>query len=167
MPERKFNQTVRAIRHTAKRHQLRVGRFLAQFGVPDYTIFTLFSLLMGIAAGLAGVGLHEVIGWLSSFFFEAVPAAGASRGGAGLLIVFLPVAGMLIQSLMVHLAPRQASQKGVQAVIKAVGVRNGRMPFKTTLFHFVAPAVCIGTGGTVGPEAPAAQSGAGAASALG
>ena len=52
-------------------------------------------------------------------------------------------------------------------VIKSVSMRNGKIPFKTTLFHFLAPAICIGTGGTVGPEAPAAQTGAGTVAAVG
>jgi len=156
-------KAVRSIRHSVKRHQLRAGRFLAQLGLPDYSILTLFSLLMGMVAGFVGVGLHEVIDWISSFSFETPEA----RDRLGWFIVALPVAGMLLQYLMARLAPKHAEQKGVHAIIKAVGLRRGRIPFKTTLFHFIAPAICIGTGGTVGPEAPAAQSGAGAVSALG
>jgi len=68
---------------------------------------------------------------------------------------------------MVRLAPWPAKQKGVLEIIKAVSLRNGDIPFRTTVFHFLAPAICIGTGGTVGPEASVAQSGAGVVSAAG
>lgn len=142
---------------------MRVGRLLAGIGVPEYTILTVFSLFMGIAAGFTGVGLHELIHFLSDLFYTTPEE---SRK-LGLFIIFVPMAGMLIQSGMTLLAPQRAKQKGVLEIIKCVGQRNGRMPLRTTLFHFLAPAICIGTGGTVGPEAPAAQSGAGVVSSLG
>ena len=46
-------------------------------------------------------------------------------------------------------------------------MRGGYIPFRTTIFHFIAPVICIGTGGTVGPEGPAAQIGGGVGSKLG
>ena len=52
-------------------------------------------------------------------------------------------------------------------MIKAVALRGGQIQFRTTLFHFIAPVVCIGSGGTLGPEGPAAQLGGGVASKLG
>jgi chloride channel protein, CIC family len=42
--------------------------------------------------------------------------------------------------------------------------RGGYIPLKTTIFHFFAPVICIGSGGTVGPEGPAAQLGGGVSS---
>ncbi|RMF70013.1 MAG: chloride channel protein, partial [Calditrichaeota bacterium] len=151
------------LRHLVRKHQIRLGRALAQLGLPEYTILTIFAIVMGTAAGFAGVGLHELVGLISHLCF-GVPGGLASLG---VLVVLIPTAGMLIQSLMATLAPRAASQKGVLEIIKCVGLHNGHLPFRTTLFHFFAPAICIGTGGTVGPEAPAAQAGAGVVSALG
>lgn len=154
---------VQKIRRTFKKQQLRLGRLLAGLGVPEYTILTLFSIFLGIVAGFAGVGLHEIIEVISDLTID-----GDSRHlDWGLVIILIPMMGMLIQSLMTTLAPREAGQRGVLEIIKAVGLRNGRIPFRTTLFHFFAPAICIGMGGTVGPEAPAAQSGAGAVAAVG
>jgi CIC family chloride channel protein len=45
-------------------------------------------------------------------------------------------------------------------------LRGGYIPLKTTIFHFLAPVICIGSGGTVGPEGPAAQLGGGVSSKL-
>jgi CIC family chloride channel protein len=73
---------------------------------------------------------------------------------------------MLAQSGMIALWPKLARQKGVLEVIKSVAVRGGYIPFRTTAFHFFAPAICMGSGGTVGPEGPAAQLGAGVASSF-
>ncbi len=68
---------------------------------------------------------------------------------------------------MILMAPDTAKRKGVSEVIKAVALRGGYIPLKTTIFHFIAPVVCIGSGGTVGPEGPAAQLGGGVASRIG
>jgi len=74
---------------------------------------------------------------------------------------------MLLQSLMIIFFPKTAKRKGVIDVIKAVSTRGGYIPFRTTIFHAIAPAISIGSGGTVGPEGPAAQIGGGVASKLG
>lgn len=132
----------------------------------DYTSLIFFSVILGMAAGLTAVGLHEFIHLMNNVF---LPADFEASFPARLpyWIIFIPAGGMLIQWLMAHQFPQQAKQKGVVDVIKSVSFRNGFIPLKSTLFHFLAPAVCMGTGGTVGPEAPAAQSGAGVVSALG
>ena len=74
---------------------------------------------------------------------------------------------MLILSIMTYLAPDTAKKKGVSEIIKAVALRGGYIPFRTTLFHFIAPVLCIGTGNTVGPEGPVAQLGGGISSKIG
>ncbi len=79
-------------------------------------------------------------------------------------VVVIPAIGMLLQAVMILSAPDTAKHKGVSEVIKAVALRGGYIPLKTTIFHFIAPVVCIGSGGTVGPEGPAAQLGGGMAS---
>jgi|Deesub1362B_J571_1020462.scaffolds.fasta_scaffold00006_246 CIC family chloride channel protein len=132
----------------------------------DYTSLIFFSVLLGMAAGLTAVGLHEFIHLMNNFFLPADFEASSSRH-LPYWIIIIPALGMLIQWSMAYRFPQQAKQKGVVDVIKSVSFRNGFIPLKSTVFHFLAPAVCMGTGGTVGPEAPAAQSGAGVVSALG
>jgi len=74
---------------------------------------------------------------------------------------------MLIQSLMIIAAPEISKRRGVSEVIKSTALRGGYIPLRTTIFHFFAPVICIGSGGTVGPEGPAAQLGGGVASKMG
>jgi len=143
---------------TIRRHQLRLGRYLASRGASEYTILVLFSVILGMVAGLAAVGFHKTIELLSGFFW--------SGHHVWYLTIAIPAFGMFLQWLMTQRAKKQSKQKGVLEIIKAVSMRNGDIPLKTTLFHFLAPVICIATGGTVGPEAPAAQSGAGAVSAV-
>lgn len=159
-----MRRRVKKLRRRIKTHQIKLGRLLAGLGLPEYTILVIFSIIMGIAAGFAGVGLHKFIGFLSNLFYGK---ESLSRINPTWIFIFIPAIGMLVQGIMVWLAPRQAAQKGVIEIIKAVGLRKGYLPFRSTIFHFFASAICIGTGGTVGPEAPAAQSGAGVVATLG
>lgn len=143
-----------------------VSNRIARLSMPEYTVFAVYAIITGAAVGLAAVFFHKVIDFLSYVFFEL--AAGEIEiiiGGAA--VILIPVIGMLLQSLMTRISPVTAKKKGVAEVIKAVSMRGGFIRFRTTLFHFIAPAINIGSGGTVGPEGPAAQIGGGVASKLG
>lgn len=147
----------------AKIREFFKGKF-RNLSLPDYLSFTIYSLLIGIVAGLSAVFFHNSIDFFNGLFFEQT-AEGLFFLGAGALIV-LPAIGMLIQALMIKIAPVIAQKKGVPEVVKSVALRGGYIPLKTTIFHFLAPVICIGSGGTVGPEGPAAQLGGGVSSKI-
>lgn len=131
---------------------------------PEYTIFSFYAILIGAAAGLAAVLFHNSIEFFNKIFFEKTKEGLFFLGTAAVII--LPAIGMLIQSFMIKVAPEISKKKGVVEIIKSVAIKGGFIPFKTTLFHFFAPVICIGSGGTVGPEGPAAQLGGGVASKI-
>ena len=135
---------------------------LTKITLPDYLSFTIYAIIIGIVAGLAAVLFHNSIDFFNKIFFEQT-AEGLYFLGAAAVIV-LPAIGMLIQAFMIRLAPDIAAKKGVPEVIKSVSLKGGYIPLKTTIFHFFAPVICIGSGGTVGPEGPAAQLGGGVSS---
>ena len=127
----------------------------------DYTVFIFYSVVIGAFVGFATVLFHNSIDFLNKVFFEQ-SKEGLYFLGAAAVILF-PAIGMLIQSVMIISAPEIAKRKGVSEVIKAVASRGGKIPLRITLFHFIAPVICIGSGNTVGPEGPAAQLGGGIA----
>lgn len=142
-----------------------VEHFLNRVAIPDYTRFTIFAVVIGAIAGFGAVLFHETIGFFTEVFFNE-----NNRDllfFEGIFFIALPAIGMLIQSWMIKFAPDDAKKKGVSDVIKAVAMRAGYIRFRTTLFHFLAPAICLSTGGTLGPEGPAAQLGGGLASKTG
>jgi CIC family chloride channel protein len=138
---------------------------LAALAVPDYTIFIAFAVVTGIIAGLTAVLFHESIVFFNKIFFEQTTEGLYFLGAAA--VILLPAIGMFIQAMMIRVAPQTARKKGVSEVIKSVALRGGHIPFRTTIFHFLAPVISIGSGNTVGPEGPAAQIGGGVASRLG
>ncbi len=126
--------------------------------IPEYALFSIYAILTGAIAGLAAVLFHETVIFITELSFSNTPQ---------IFYIIIPAVGMLILSFMIKAFPKTAKKKGVSEVIKAVAMRGGYIPFRTTLFHFFAPAICIGTGSTLGPEGPIAQLGGGISSKFG
>lgn len=138
--------------------------FFAKFNLPEYTTFSVFAIFIGIFVGISAVIFHHSIEFMNEFFFEKTVEDFFFLGAA--TVILLPAFGMFIQSLLIKLAPETSKKRGVAEVIKAVALRGGFISFRTTLFHFIAPVISIGTGNTLGPEGPAAQLGGGVASKI-
>lgn len=130
----------------------------------DHANLIFYSVIIGTAVGLSVVFFHNSIEFFNEVFFRRT-AEGLFFLGATAVIAF-PAIGMLIQSIMILIAPETSKNRGVAEIIKAVGMHGKLIPFRTTVFHFLAPVISIGSGGTVGPEAPAAQLGGGVANKL-
>ncbi len=138
---------------------------LQKIAFPEYTVFIIYAIIVGAAAGLAAVIFHKGIDFFNKVFFDTTAEGLYFLGAAA--VILLPAIGMLIQGIMIYSAPNISKKRGVIEVIKAVALKGGYIPFRTTLFHFFAPIISIGSGNTVGPEGPAAQLGGGVASKFG
>ncbi len=142
-----------------------VQQKLKSLGVPDYTIFVILSIVTGAASGSVAVFFHKFIDLIDYFLFDFIRSSVPAL--SSFTVILFPAIGMLCVYLLIRLAPKVSKRKGVMEVIKAVATRGGHIPFRTTLFNFIAPSICIGSGCTLGPEGPAAQIGGGIASKLG
>ena len=161
------NTTESKIRYLHFRRYLRkFQKKINQISLPEYSTFSIYSILTGAAVGFTAVFFHQSIEFLNDILFGKTASGNFFFLGAA-TVILLPAIGMLIQSIMIKLSPETAAKKGVSEVIKAVAFRGGFISLRTTIFHFIAPAVCIATGGTLGPEGPAAQIGGGISSKLG
>lgn len=153
-----FQNKFSSIGKKANKLKLIFQKKLIQIPIPEYALFSIYAILTGAIVGLAAVLFHESIIFITEISFGNIPHY---------LYFLVPAIGMLILAIMTYLAPDTAKKKGVSEVIKAVTLRGGYIPFRTTLFHFIAPVISIGTGNTVGPEGPAAQLGGGLSSKIG
>jgi CIC family chloride channel protein len=151
--------------HLLKRAHLRFLRWIERLNPPTYLFLVTFAVITGLAAGFGSVLFHRLIELMEELFFQRGPVLMHASGRY--YVVIVPAVGMLVLAWMTHMWPERAKQRGVIEVIRAVATRGGYIPFRTTLFHFFAPALCIGSGGTLGPEGPAAQIGSGISSMVG
>lgn len=145
-----------------RRYLNKFQNIFSKFNLPEYTTFSVFAIIIGAIVGLAAVGFHHSIEYLNHLFFEKTVNNFFFLGAA--TVILLPAIGMLIQSMMIKFAPETSQKRGLAEVIKAVALRGGFISLRTTLFHFIAPVISIGTGNTLGPEGPAAQLGGGVSS---
>jgi CIC family chloride channel protein len=131
----------------------------------EYGLTLFYSSIIGLGAGLLGAFFHRLMSGFQYLFFQCGEESFSQLTWPFLL--FIPILGGGLQALLAHHLPDIASRKGVVEVMKSLKRGDGIIEPRTTLFHFFAPALNIGTGGSVGPEGPAVQFGAGVASWLG
>lgn len=130
----------------------------------DYAVFSFFSVLIGVVAGFTAVIFHNAIEFFNSVFFEQTKEGLFFLGSAA--VILLPAIGMFIQGLMIKFSPEEAKKKGVYEIVKTVATKERKIKLRTTIFHFFAPVISLGSGVTLGPEGPAAQLGGGLANKI-
>jgi CIC family chloride channel protein len=132
---------------------------------PEYGSLILLSLLAGTAAGLITALFLSGIRTTTRFFFEGLREPLSFLGSY--YVVVPPVLGAVLIWLLRITSPRVALEGGLSHVMLSVVRKGGRIKARSTLFHFVASILSIGSGATLGPEDPASRLGAGAASLFG
>ena len=124
-------------------------------------LFLILALLIGVFSGLAVV-----------CFRVAIEAAHVYLLGSSLhpspwrFFVVLPVAGLVIAAV-VELTGPAVRGSGVNQTKAAVYIYDGYIAFRTVIGKFLASALAIGSGQSLGPEDPSLHMGAGIASAFG
>jgi len=127
--------------------------------ISRYVLLILFAVLIGVLAGLGAIFFHYVVEAMRIFF---APDNLQRLLSVRMNLLFLvPLLGGIIISAMTALFPKIAREKGVESVIKALIIKNGYIPLRTTLFHMASSILSIGTGAPLGPEGPAAKIGSG------
>lgn len=130
-------------------------------GLSEAQRFLLLSLLIGMFSGLLVVLFHisiDVISWFS---------LGALAGRFHLVRLFTPALGAILAVLVVQKVFRRARGSGVNQTKIAIYSSDGYVSSSTIFGKFIACAISIGTGNSLGPEDPSLQMGAGVASWLG
>ena len=129
--------------------------------VTDTHRFLLLSIGIGVLAGLLVVCFHftiDLVGW---------GTLGTPVGANRVATVLAPALGGGLAALLVMLYFQEAAGSGLAHTKAALYISDGYVPQRTVLAKFVACALSIGSGNSLGPEDPALQMGAGVASRLG
>jgi CIC family chloride channel protein len=123
--------------------------------------FLLLALFIGIFSGLLVVCFHITIDWVSWTTLGAL--SGRYRFGR----LLTPALGAVAASFLVMKVFPRAHGSGINQTKAAIYTWNGYVPSSTIAGKFIACAIAIGTGNSLGPEDPSLQMGAGIASLLG
>ncbi|MDZ7374362.1 MAG: chloride channel protein [candidate division KSB1 bacterium] len=138
--------------------------WLGRRDVSEYTVLILISLLVGLAVGATVTLFRSAIGAATRAFFVGLRSPLSFLGDS--YVVLPPVLGAGMAFLLWVSFPRLAVEGGIAEVIRSIVRRGGRISGRSTLFHFLAPVVSLGSGAPLGFEDPAARLGAGVASFL-
>ena len=120
-------------------------------------LFAFLAVAIGIAGGLAAVGLHELIGWVSEIF-EEIRLTFVGPLGDFAVIVPVVLGGLLVGPMVFRLAS-EAKGHGVPEVMEAVQTKGGRIRPRVASVKALASAITIGSGGSAGREGPIVQIG--------
>ena len=129
--------------------------------ITEQQLFLVLALLIGVFAGLAVVCFRIAIEWSRLHLLGSGLAPSPAR-----LLTVLPAAGLVIAALVELFFPNVRGS-GVNQTKAAVYIYEGLISFRTVVGKFIASALAIGSGQSLGPEDPSLQIGAGLASAFG
>jgi chloride channel protein, CIC family len=123
--------------------------------------FFLLAIFIGLFSGLAVVCFRLAIDWTRIWLLGPLPEPHSWQ-----LLTTPTIVGLLLAGLVIHVFPLVRGS-GVNQTKAALYIYNGYIPFRTAMGKFVAAALAIGSGQSLGPEDPSLQIGASLASALG
>lgn len=130
-----------------------------QSEISRYIFHIILSILLGILSGIGAILFHYLLENMRLFFH---PDNFTKSFNINFYFIFIvPAIGALVVCLLSEFFKDVAEDRGVAGVIKSIIIKNGYIPIKTTIFHFFAPIISIGTGAPLGPEGPAAKMGSG------
>lgn len=141
-----------------------VFRTIERFRIGEQTFLVLLASVIGALTGVGAVVFLVLIRIVESVFFGVLYSAMAP---APYLIFLLPALGGLAIGPLIRFFPKEAKGDGVPDAMESLALHGGLLRPRTVALRTVAAAVTIGSGGSVGREAPIAQIGAAVGSAVG
>ena len=117
----------------------------------------IIAAVIGVLAGAASTGFR----WMIDFFTRVFSGEGLLMGlSAGLvmgLMPFMPMLGGLIIGLARRYFPEAVAENGVDQVMEAVVLKNGKIPKRVLAVCALTSSITIGSGGSAGRVGPTVQ----------
>jgi CIC family chloride channel protein len=141
-----------------------IFRTMERFRIGPQMFLVFLATIIGALTGLGAVSFLLLIRLVKHLFFGVLYSAMAP---APFLIFLLPALGGLLIGPLIHYFPREAKGDGVPAAMETIALGGGIIKPRTVALRTVTAAITIGSGGSVGREAPIAQIGAAVGSVVG
>ncbi len=138
-------------------HLVKVENMRAHLFAPKWEPWVVSALAMvtGVVGGLGAI----VFRWMIKVVHTLLIGDSLSAGHLG-LVVLGPAIGLVIVSLITHYGAPEVKGHGVPQILEALALHGGKIRPRVGIFGIIAPAVTIGSGGSVGREGPIALIGA-------
>jgi len=122
-------------------------------------------VIVGIISGFAAVIFRWLVHTFRWIMWDGGRAAFDFLGDY--YVMLIPMVGMFAVGLFLHVSLRKGEGHDVSEVMRAITLRGAKIPHHIAPVEAIASSLCIGSGGSVGPEGPMVQIGAGIGSSIG
>jgi len=143
----------------AERNPIR--RWARRIAADQTLILIAFGALIGTITAFGTIAFAETLHWVERL------TRGSMSAGGDWLVIAIPVVGMGLTGLLVHLFAADARGHGVPQVMKAIIDKGGVIPLRVGVVKVFASICTVGSGGSSGTEGPIVQIGATAGSVVG
>ena len=133
-----------------------------------YPFMLILALIVGALGGLIAVEFRLLTGYLQQFFYRQAFPSITYLMELPLYVKFLaPIIGAAVVGPLVYFCSHEAEGHGVPEVMKAVAVNHGIIRSRVVLIKYLASALSIGSGASVGRTGPIVQVAASLGSSVG
>jgi CIC family chloride channel protein len=133
-------------------------------------LISLLAALVGIAAGIVGYILYDLIGLFTNlaFYHEwSVRFRSPANSPLGLWVIVIPAIGGVTVGFMAKYGSEKIKGHGIPEAMEAVLTSRSRIEAKVAILKPLSAAIAIGTGGPFGAEGPIIQTGGAMGSLVG
>jgi CIC family chloride channel protein len=169
-PEGAPNARRRGLRRLERRAQagwLSFARLLGLDSREDLN-FLILAPLVGLATGFTGLAIYWLIDLVQHLLWSSPGhMLAAAESAPWKLCIAAPVFGGAIVALLIKITGAEVRGHGMSGLIEAVALRGGRMAAGPAILREIAGIATVGSGGSLGREAPLIRVGATIGSFLG
>ncbi len=144
-------------------------RRMAAVPLREPAILVGLAIVIGVVGGLGAVLFRLMITGATWVFETLFVRHGLAFTGAARTweTAVTPALGLLLVGVISHHFAREVKGHGVPQILESLALRGGRIRPRVGFFGILAPAITIGSGGSVGREGPIALIGAAFGSSVG
>jgi CIC family chloride channel protein len=139
-----------------------VARYIQQ--LPPNTRQIFLTCIFGLSAGLIGVCFHRAIGFIFDNGIDSLKEYSFTEFAVGSFVIIITTS-LISGWLLTHFC-KEAAGSGIPQVKLAFWKDFGVIPFRVVWVKFIAGALSVGGGTSLGREGPSVQLGAGLASKI-
>ena len=144
-----------------------ISRWVHRIFPNENALLLALAFLVGVGSGFGALLFEKMIAWFQDVSRDLAGAIPFLQGWPALgTLVVLVVAGLL-GGILLRTLLRSGAGHGVPDVMAAVALRGGRIRPRVVGDTAITSGLCIGAGGSAGPEGPIVQIGSGIGSVIG
>jgi len=142
--------------------------FQSKHPLVETFMIVMFAILIGIIGGLGAIVFRYLIDFFRTLFTQGIGSSLSVFGHSGTYLKALfPAIGLVLVGIISNYFAKEVKGHGVPQILESLALRGGKIKPKVAFFGILAPAITIGSGGSVGQEGPIALIGSAFGSVLG